>query len=177
MADTSAKTPASQTESRAPAPREEIRTPFESLRREIDRLFEDFRPGRWPTFGRMSGFDFARPQLAGFGLAPATDMVEKDGAYEIAAELPGLDENDVEVSVANGAITIRGQKTESREETEKSYHLSERRYGSFRRTFPVPDDVEEDRIEASFAKGVLTVTLPRSQAKQASEKKISIKAS
>ncbi|HRO11847.1 Hsp20/alpha crystallin family protein [Amaricoccus sp.] len=176
MADTPAKTTASQTESGAPARREEIWSPLDTLRREIDRVFEDFRPGRWPMFGRMPGLDLAWPRAEGLRLAPATDLVEKNGGYEITAELPGLDEKDVEVKVANGALTIRGQKTETREESDKAYHLSERRYGSFQRSFPVPEDVDADRIEASFAKGVLTVTLPKSPAKQANEKRISIKA-
>jgi HSP20 family protein len=175
MADTPTKQPTAG-KAKAPAPRAETWTPFESLRREIDRLFEDFRPGGWPAF-RQTGFDLAWPRPEAMRLAPATDMVEKDGGYEITAELPGLDEKDVEVKVGNGAVTIRGQKTESKEEQEKEYHLSERRFGSFQRSFRIPEGVDADRIDASFAKGVLTVTLPKSPAAQAQEKKISIRSS
>jgi HSP20 family protein len=181
MADIATKSP--DTTSKAPARREEVWTPFDSLRREIDRLFDDFRPGSWPMFRRAPMLDLswprmeAWPRMEGLRLAPATDMVEKEGGYEITAELPGLDDKDVEVKVAGGVVTIRGEKSEQKEEQSKEFHLSERRYGSFQRSFRVPEDVDADGIEANFAKGVLTVTLPKSPAKQASEKKISIKSS
>ena len=149
MADTATKSP--DTVSKTPARREEVWTPFDTLRREIDRLFDDFRPGGWPMFRRAPALDLAWPRMEGMRLAPATDMVEKDGGYEITAELPGLEDKDVEVKVAGGAVTIRGQKSEQKEEQTKEYHLSERRYGSFQRSFRVPEDVDADGIEASFA--------------------------
>jgi HSP20 family protein len=146
--------------------------PFLSLRREMDRLFDDFDHGFWPTSFRRPFFDVAPAWPAN----PAVDIAENDKAFEITAELPGLDEKDVEVKVANGAVTITGSKTEEKEEKNKNYHLQERRFGSFQRYFSVPDGVDADKIEASFRKGVLTVTMPKKPEAQKAEKKIEIKA-
>ncbi len=104
------------------------------------------------------------------------DLAEKDNAYEISAELPGLDEKNIEIKLSNGTLTIKGEKTEEKEEREKEYYLSERRYGSFHRSFRVPEGVDTDKIDARFAKGVLTVTLPKSAEAKKNEKKISVKA-
>lgn len=151
--------------------------PFASLRQEIDRLFDDFGQGFWGSPFRRSVVDF-EPRWAreiALGIAPAVDVVEKDKAFEITAELPGLDEKNIEVKVANGGLTIRGEKKEEKEEKEKGYYLSERRFGSFERYFRVPEGVDTDKIEASFKKGVLTVTLPKKPEAQKPEKKIEVK--
>ncbi|MGB8364124.1 MAG: Hsp20/alpha crystallin family protein [Rhizomicrobium sp.] len=151
--------------------------PFESLRREVDRLFEDFDGGFWRAPFRSSLFDLA--PLGGAiasTAAPAVDIAEKDGEYEITAELPGIDEKDIEVKFANGGLTIRGEKKVEKEESKKGYRLSERRYGAFERFFAVPEGIDEDKISAKFAKGVLTVTLPKTAEAQKHEKKIAIKA-
>lgn len=144
--------------------------PFETLRRQIDRLFEDtpFRKAA-PEFEPFGRFPLA------WASAPAVDLVEKDKEYEITAELPGLDEKNVEVKLSNGTLTICGEKKEEREEKDKGYHLSERRYGSFKRAFRVPDGVDAEHIEASFGKGVLTVRLPKTTEAQKPEKTIAIK--
>ncbi len=150
--------------------------PFESLRREVDRLFEDF--GRdWRSPFRRSAFELApswagEPALA----APAVDIVEKDNAYEVTAELPGMDEKDIEVKLANGGMMIKGEKQEEKEEKRKDYHLHERHFGSFERYFTLPEGVDTDKIEASFKKGVLTVTLPKKPEAIKAEKKIEVKA-
>ena len=153
--------------------------PFESLRREIDRLFEDFGVGSWRSpFGR-GVFDvepFWPRQLTIWSTAPAVDIAEKDNAYEMTAELPGMDEKNIEVKVVNDGLRIRGEKKEEKEEKKKDYFLSERRYGSFERYFRVPEGVDADKIEASFKKGVLTVTLPKKPEAQKPEKKIEVKA-
>lgn len=145
-------------------------SPFESLRTEIDRLFDDFNP-----FGARRPLSRAF-HAAAWPVAPAVDLVEKDGQYEITAELPGMDEKNVEVKIANGVLTIRGEKAEEKKEERKDYHLSERSYGSFQRSFRLPDNVDADKIEAHFAKGVLSVALPKAAAAAANEKKIDIKA-
>jgi HSP20 family protein len=106
---------------------------------------------------------------------PAVDVAEKDKAYEITAELPGLDEKNVEVKVANGMLSIKGEKKEEKEEKKRGYYLSERRYGAFERRFQIPEGVDSDKIDATFKKGVLTVTLPKSATAQAAEKKIAVK--
>lgn len=153
-------------------------TPFDNLRQEIDRLFDDFRPFGWqlPANRGKSAATPPNDPRAAWQVAPAIDVVEKDGAYVISAELPGIDEKDVEIKLANRILTITGEKSEQKEETDKGYFLSERRYGSFQRSFRVPDGVDADKIEADFAKGVLTVRLPKSEQARQAEKRISVKA-
>ncbi|HUI95844.1 MAG TPA: Hsp20/alpha crystallin family protein [Xanthobacteraceae bacterium] len=177
MADAT-KTPV-KVESKAPerATASQPWWPFDGLRREVDRLFEDFDRDFWRTPFRTSRFDVApfwrgEPTLA----APAVDIVEKDDAYEVTAELPGMDEKNIEVKLANGGLTIKGEKQEEKEEKKKDYHLQERHFGSFERYFTLPDGVDPDKIEASFKKGVLTVKLPKKPETIKPEKKIAVKA-
>ena len=151
--------------------------PFDSLRREVDRLFEDFAGGFWRSpFGR-SFFDIepAWRSRSAMSAMPAIDVTETDKAYEITAELPGMDEKNVEVKVADDILTIKGEKQEGKEEKTKDYHLSERSFGSFQRAFQVPSGVDTDKIDAKFSKGVFTVTLPKSTEAQKAEKKITVK--
>lgn len=151
--------------------------PFESLKREIDQLFADFGISAWRhPFGR-STFEtepFWRSELS-LGKTPAVDIVDKGQTYEITAELPGMDLNNIDVKFADGALTIRGEKTEEKEEKKKDSYLSERRYGSFSRSFRVPDGVDADKIEANFKNGVLKLILPKTAEAQKNEKKIAIK--
>lgn len=171
MADTATNIAVKNTSAPAPAPRW---TPFENLRRQIDTLFDDF--GNRRPFGQSRfNVDLSFPWGNGF-VAPATDVTAKDDHYEITAELPGLDEKNVSVKVAEGTLTIKGEKKEESEKQEKDYYLAERRYGSFYRSFALPGDVDASKIAATFAKGVLTVTLPKSAAAKANEKKIEVKA-
>ncbi len=150
--------------------------PFENLRREVDRLFEDFTlsPFRLPF--RRPAFDiepFWSPES--WVAVPAVDFVEHENAFEVHADMPGLDEKDIEVKVANGVLTIKGQKEENKEEKKEDYHLRERRFGSFERSLRVPDSVDKEKIEASFKKGVLTVMLPKTAEAQKPVKKIEVK--
>jgi len=147
--------------------------PFESLKQEVDRLFDEFDGGFWRTPFRSSLLRAAAPARA--LAAPAVDVAEKDGVYEITAELPGMEEKDIDVSVASGMLTIKGEKKEEKEENRKDYHLSERRYGAFERSFGIPDGVDADKIAASFKKGVLTITLPKTPEAKKQEKKIAVK--
>jgi HSP20 family protein len=146
--------------------------PFESFQREIDRMFDGFGRG-WgsPARNWLSRAPFEN----GSWSMPAVDVAEKDGAYEITAELPGIDEKDVELGISNGVLTIRGEKSEEKEDTRKDYRLSERVYGSFERSFALPEDVDSEKIEASYRKGVLTVKLPKRAGAQGGTKKISIR--
>ena len=156
----------------------QVPNPFDSLRRQVDQLFRDFDRGwdLWQPFNK-SVFDLAPawPTEMTWGTVPAVDVAEHDKAYEITAELPGLDEKNINVQVSNGVLTIKGEKTEEKEEKKKDYHLSERRYGSFRRSFRLPDGVDADKIDAKFQKGVLTLTLPKTAETQSQQKKIQIK--
>jgi HSP20 family protein len=152
--------------------------PFEGLRREVDRLFDDFDRGLWRSPFRSSTFDvepFWPRQIATWSTAPAVDIAEKDNAFEVTAELPGIDEKNVEVKLVNGNLTIKGEKKEEKEEKKKDYYLSERHFGSFERSFTVPEGVDTDKIEASFNKGVLTVRLPKKPETIKPEKKIEVK--
>lgn len=173
MAEAATKLPVKK--SSAPVKTEE-RTPFESLRREIDRLFDDFHPFDWRLPSRVLGFEMPRIARAEWQVAPAMDLIEKDDAYEITAELPGLDEKNVEIKLSNHTLTIKGEKSEEKEDKQKDYYLSERRYGSFQRGFQLPEGVDADKIDANFAKGVLTVKLPKTAEAKKAEKKITVKA-
>ncbi len=150
--------------------------PFESLRREVNRLFEDFgRDDFWRRpFRSLAGFEknLAQKLVA----SPAVDVTESDKAYEITAELPGLDEKNIQVNLAHGGLIIKGEKKEEKEEKQKDYYMSERRYGSFERYFGLPEGVDADKIEASFKNGVLKVTLPKTAEAQKPAKKIEVKA-
>jgi HSP20 family protein len=152
--------------------------PFESLRQEIERVFDDFGMGFWrPSPSRWSRW--AEPLLRRemtWPKMPAVDVVESEKAYEITAELPGMDEKSIEVKVTDGYLTIKGEKQEEKEEKKKDYYLHERHFGSFERSFDVPESVDLSKIEATFKKGVLAVTLPKKAEAQKPEKKIEVKA-
>jgi HSP20 family protein len=152
--------------------------PFEALRRQIDSLFAEFHQGMWRMPFSRASLDvepFWRMETPRVN-TPAVDVAEKADAYEITAELPGMDEKNIEVKLANEMLAIKGEKKEDKEEKEKDYYLSERRYGSFQRSFRIPERVDTEKIEASFQKGILTVMLPKKAEVQKSEKKIDVKA-
>jgi len=178
MAETATKLPVKKAEEQKAVGSRTGWAPFESLHREIDRLFDNFHPLGWRRQSRPSLFDvdIEWPRQAGWSFAPAMDLVEKEKGYEITAELPGMEEKDIEIKLSNGNLSIKGEKSEAKEEREKEYYLSERRFGSFNRLFSLPSGVDPDKIEAKFAKGVLTVTLPKSAEARKQEKRIGIKA-
>jgi HSP20 family protein len=171
MPDNVSKVPVQMSSTPRPVASKEWR-PFLDIRREIDRLFDHFDRGAWASPFRRSLIDWEH-RLG--DIAPAVDVAEKEKAYEITAELPGIDQNNVEVKLVNGLLTIKGEKKEETEETKKDYYRSERRFGSFERSFEIPDGVDQNKIEASFNKGVLTVILPKS-AEAAKAKTITVKA-
>ena len=173
MAEIATKLPVKK--STAPAKSEDW-APFESLRREIDQLFDDFRPFDWRLPSRVLGFEVPRIARSEWQVTYAMDLVEKDDVYEITAELPGLSEKNVDIKLSNHTLTIKGEKSEEKEDKKKDYYLSERRYGSFQRCFQLPESVDADRIDAQFAKGVLTVTLPKTADAKKAEKTIAVKA-
>jgi len=152
--------------------------PFFSLRREMDRLFDDFGRGFWQLPIRRSIFDVEPIWGADvtWEVTPAVDVAESEKAYEFKAELPGMDEKNIEVKVANGNLIIKGEKQEEKEEKKKDYYMRERNFGSFERRFEMPEGVDADKIEASFKNGVLTLTLPKKLEAQKPAKKIEVKA-
>jgi HSP20 family protein len=158
---------------RAPALAEGRGASLLSLREGIDRLFEDF-VGRFPaSVGDLWSFDFPRVRSLGVTL-PAADLVEEDGSYRVTVELPGMEQSDVDVSVSGDMLTIRGEKREEREEKKKDRYLSERRFGSFRRSFRLPETVDRNKITASVKKGVLEVVLPKGPEARKGERRIPI---
>ncbi len=147
--------------------------PFLGLRHDIDRVFDSYFRG-WP---RLRGFDFdVAPGLGRMDVSPMVDISETDTAYEVAVELPGLDEKDVEVSLRDDLLTVSGEKKTEREEKEKDYFLSERSYGAFKRSFRLPAEVEADKVKAAMDKGVLSITLPKSPGTKSRQQKIEIAA-
>jgi HSP20 family protein len=152
--------------------------PFDVLRNQVDRLFHDFQTGflKAPFFSPLPDIEAFWRRNLDFNVTPAMDIVEKDKAFEVTAELPGLDAKNIDVQLANGMLTIKGQKQEEKEEKTKDRYVSERRYGSFRRTLQMPDSVDAEKIEASYKSGVLTVTLPKSPEAQKKEKAIPVSA-
>jgi HSP20 family protein len=164
-----------ETKSVAQVPVSSANWPFEAFRREIDQLFDRFAGPSW--LGRYSfGSEFPFLKDTGGFAGPVADVAEKEKEYEITAELPGLDAKNIEVKVSDNRLTIMGEKKEETEEKGKDRHVSERRYGSFIRSFALPKDVDAAQIEAQFANGVLTIKLPKSTAALKNERTIEIKA-
>ena len=178
MAETVTKLPVKHEKASERASALEAWQPFDALRREVEQLFDDFGRNFWRLPTRRSVFDIepSRRREASWEVAPPVDVAESEKAYEIAAELPGMDEKNIEVKVANGNLTIKGEKQEEKEEKKKDYYLHERHFGSFERSFEMPEGVDADKIEANFKKGVLTVTLPKKAEAQKPAKKIEVKA-
>ncbi len=110
----------------------------------------------------------------GFAVMPAIDVAEKDGAIEVTAELPGVKEEDLDISITDGILTLKGEKSSDTEKKEKDYHVVERRYGSFRRQFPLGFMPETDKVKAAFKDGVLTLTIPRPAGSAEKTQKIAI---
>jgi HSP20 family protein len=127
--------------------------PLAMLQHEMDRLFEGFS---------RSFTGFSSPTLM-----PSMDVAETDKEIELTAELPGMEEKDVQLNVVDNHLTVRGEKKNQREEKEKDYHLTERNYGSFVRTVELPPGVNLDSIKAVMSKGVLKVTVPKPAPAQA----------
>lgn len=137
---------------------------FSSLQREIDRVFSDFNRGM--------------PALSEFrrgGMAFKVNVAETDKAIEVTAEIPGVDAKDIDVQLSDGVLTIKGEKKEEKDEKQKDWHVVERSYGMFQRSFTIPSEVDAEKVEAAFDKGVLKVTLPKLPAAQAKAQKIEVK--
>lgn len=170
-------TTVSKTEPAAPSPYDPWRS-MADLREEVDHLFERFVNGL-PTlkFGRgVLEWPTSHHLFQAGAISPRIDIGETDGQYEVTAELPGMDQKDVELEIRDNVLTMKGEKSEERDEKKKDYRVTERRFGRFERTFPLPEEVDESKISAEFKKGVLTVTLPKSAKAQKSARKIDVKA-
>ncbi|MBV8698175.1 Hsp20/alpha crystallin family protein [Bradyrhizobium sp.] len=150
------------------APSRETFDPFFTLHREMNRLFDDaFRS--FGAFGALSRF--GSPLMEGQFGWPKIELTETDKAVTVSAELPGLSENDVQIEVANGVLSIRGEKKAERSDQAK--FVTERFYGSFERQIPL-ENVEADKAVADFSNGVLTVTLPKAEQARDNVRRIAI---
>lgn len=142
--------------------------PFTAMRAEMDRVFDAFLgrgTGRFPVLSPAGGDE---------AITPSIDVRETDKELVVEAELPGMDEKDVNVTLHDGVLAIKGEKKAEREEKKDNYHLMERSYGSFERSFRVGDNVDPDQVKATFEKGVLKVTMPKRPEAVKAEKRIPI---
>jgi HSP20 family protein len=142
---------------------------FTQMRDEMDRLFDRFEYD-WPRLPSLF-----RGRLGEAMMAPEVDVRENANAMTIEAELPGLDEKDVTVTLANGVLTIKGEKKHEREEKDENYYLTERSFGRFERSLRLPDTIDNNKVEARFDKGVLKVTAAKKPEAVKSERKIEVK--
>jgi len=156
---------ATSEKTRVPVKREEYH-PFSLLRQEINTLFDNF----------FRGFEIEpfRSRLGVF--SPSIDVKESDKDILIAAELPGMDDKDIDVSLTRDSLTIKGEKKQEKEEKGKDYYRMERSFGSFSRTIPLPAEIDTDKVKAEFRKGLLTVRLPKTEKAIKETKKITVKA-
>jgi len=154
---------------------------FPALREEMERMTRQFFGNDWmqgmsrmhPLTMDWPAFSRAMP-FATLSGAPRSAMSESDGGYEITVELPGMDEKDVELTLSDNTLLLEAEKSDEREGGEKDFHFTERSYGSIRRRFPLPRDVDANGMKASFAKGVLTVTLPKTEAAKRTQRRIPV---
>ena len=150
-------------------PLRSFRLEMETLQRDMAQLFNDF----WRDDGRM----FNLPEAWGSKhLMPQVDEAEDEKGFHVKMELPGMDQEDVDITLADGMLTVRGEKKQEDEEKGKDFYRKERSFGSFRRVLPLPGEVDESKIKASFKKGVLMIDLPKSEEAKKKVKHITIKA-
>ena len=142
------------------------RSSFDMLQQQIDRLFDDFTTG-WRMPGLIQGSDF--------GLMPSMDMHEEDNRMVVTAELPGVDEKDVDIEAQGQMLTISGEKRSMIDDTKGSQRHSERMYGRFSRTVTLPFDIDPSKVDARFDKGVLTLSINKPAEAQTRQRKIPIK--
>jgi HSP20 family protein len=137
---------------------------LEDVSKHLNRIF-----GRFPAYTEAE-----REVLTVADWAPTVDITETDSAYLIKGEIPGVNKEDVKVMIEDGMITMRGERKQEKEEKDKKFHRIERSYGSFMRSFRVPDDVDEAAVKAEFKDGMINVTLPKSGKSKAKSINVSI---
>lgn len=164
MVDLKALVPWRNNKPQMPATGEDFFDPFVTFRREMDRMFDDFFGG---------GFLGAHGKQ---GVTPAVDIDETEKEVVVTAELPGVSDKDVEVTLAGDILTIRGDKKAEHEEKNGDSYYVERRFGSFSRSLRLPFDVSDEKVDAKFKDGVLTIHVPKPAELQKSVRKIEVKA-
>ena len=148
---------------------QEIADPFNMLRRDIDRVFGDFLTD-WRWLDRT--INMLDRQMGSF--MPEIDVKETDKEFRVTADLPGMDEKDLEVTFVDGALSIKGEKREEHEEEKGDVYHAERRYGAFERVIPLSSDIDLNKAKATFKKGVLKVTLPKTENAHSTRKTIPV---
>jgi HSP20 family protein len=146
--------------------------PMSLFHDEMDRLFDRFFGGlSWPSWRGEGGF------LSGDGdvRVPDIDLTENDKEYCVEADLPGLDEKDISLTLDDGVLTLKAERSEEKKDEQTNYHVAERRWHSVQRALRLPEDIDQGKVSAEFKKGVLTVHLPKSPESHKSAKKIAIK--
>ncbi|PYK98651.1 MAG: molecular chaperone Hsp20 [Verrucomicrobia bacterium] len=149
--------------------RQDVTDPFMMMRRDMDRVFGDFLyDWRWPD----RTLNMLDRQMGSF--VPEIDVTETDKEFRITADLPGMDEKDLEVSFIDGGLSIKGEKREEHEEEKGDVYRAERRYGAFERMMPLSSDIDVNKAKATFKKGVLKITLPKTENARSNRKTIPI---
>ncbi|RMH04762.1 MAG: Hsp20/alpha crystallin family protein [Nitrospirae bacterium] len=160
---------AQQVRSQALTPMRE--NPVVRLHQQIDQLFDEFFRGfPFSPFRRLD-----EPPTIGGLILPRVDIAESKKQYTITVEVPGVDEKDIDITLAEGTLTIRGEKRYEKEESDEQYHRVERSYGAFQRVISLPTDADEDKVEAKFKNGVLTITVGKNPNAKPPVRKIAIK--
>lgn len=171
-----APNPTPDTPKAAPPAPTQGRDVFDALRSEIDRLFDDvILPGVGSGARRLTRLGGrASGWLPGFSHVPAADLVERNGEYELSVDLPGLEESEIAVSVEKGMLHLKAEKSVETAKEEGDFHMQERCSGLMERSLTLPPDVDPEKIAARYAKGVLTITLPKSGKPVSGERKITV---
>lgn len=150
---------------RTQAPSKDNGDVFSAMQREMNRIFEKFNGEN----------DLSKFESSLGDWSPKVNVADTERELQVTAELPGVEEKDVEVTVDNGALTIKGEKKAEKEEKGKNYYRAERSFGSFERVLPLSRDIVQDKVEATFKNGVLTVKLPKTAEAIQAKKKIPVK--
>jgi HSP20 family protein len=145
-------------------------SPLDAWEHEIERMFEDFPRLRWPRYFDLEPMRFPRALRLH---APSLDMYEEKGEIIVKAELPGMGKDDIQVTLTDSTLTLKGEKKKEEEVKEKDYYRCEREYGSFLRTVDLPAEVKADGVKATFKDGILEIRLPKSEA--AKQKEVHVK--
>lgn len=136
---------------------------FDRMRREMDRFWDSFLEGGVRKRGERPGEWF-----------PALDISETKNDIVVKTEIPGLDHKEIDISLSDGVLTIKGEKKQEKESEKENYHLVERSYGTFIRSVRLPQEVKTDKINASYKNGLLKITLPKSEESKKKEIKIKV---
>lgn len=144
---------------------------FFGLRRELDRVFDSF----FSDFDRFPSLTNWDTSLTSF--RPKINLSETDKEIKIEAELPGMDEKDIEVTLKNNTLILKGEKKYKNEQKKDDYHYVESSYGSFTRAIELPEEIDQEKIEANFKNGLMSITIPKVEKPQSTAKKIEVKKS